>query len=366
MEVLQEDAAAELRELQTGDADVGSETAPGVGADSKGDEGSQLAVKPTESKPPRRQACHILREHGIPCVVWFEDAIAHYGVPTVVFDLYILVPDIETAADVLERAGWESVQQEKAMIGVAEVEYPQRRLLSTWEKKKHEAYLQKVQRPLPPGHIHGPDTTDYTVLLRATDWNFCLPETERPGNSIFPPLAGLVDALIDSMLDSSRDNFSLQRHLGGHLTSLYGCAPALKEKTFAEQLGYEHRQYHFDVLAGMDHGTTPFVAHQRNIREALRQGTHELTECSTSRDNESLFGKAVEARLLASMRKPIEINLDDLEDGWAVYDESGKLQEKYRQMLESYIRRGDVYDESGELQEKYQQMLDSYTLPGAV
>jgi hypothetical protein len=288
----------------------------------------------------RHWPCRILREHGIPCVVWFEDAIAHYGVPTVVFDLYILVPNISTAADVLTRAGWEPVQQEKAMIGGAEIEYPQRRLLSATEKKKHEAYLREVQRPLPPGHIHASDTTDYTVLLSATDWNVCLPKTERPGDSIFPPLAGLVDALIDSMLDCPRDNCLLRCHLGGHLTSFYDCAPALKEKAFAEQLRYEHRQYHYDVLAGMDHATIPFITHQRGIREALRQGTHELTECSTSRDNEVLFSRPVQARLLASMRKPV-VNLEeDLEDGWAVYDESGELQEKYRQMLESYTRSG--------------------------
>lgn len=66
-----------------------------------------------------------MHDHGVPCVVWFEDAIAHYGVPTVVFDLYILVPDISTAADVLAGAGWEPVQQEKAIIGGAEVDYPQ-------------------------------------------------------------------------------------------------------------------------------------------------------------------------------------------------------------------------------------------------
>ena len=47
-----------------------------------------------------------LQEEGIPSVVWFEDAIGHYGVPTVVFDLYLLVSDIDAAAEVLLRRGW--------------------------------------------------------------------------------------------------------------------------------------------------------------------------------------------------------------------------------------------------------------------
>jgi hypothetical protein len=56
-------------------------------------ESSQQAAEPTGSKS-RHWPCHILREQGIPCVVWFEDAIAFHGVPTVVFDLYIIVPEI--------------------------------------------------------------------------------------------------------------------------------------------------------------------------------------------------------------------------------------------------------------------------------
>ena len=56
---------------------------------------------------PRRQPCCILRNHGIRSVSWFEDAIATYGVPTVVFDVYILVPDLEQATSVLEKNGWQ-------------------------------------------------------------------------------------------------------------------------------------------------------------------------------------------------------------------------------------------------------------------
>ncbi|RJE18319.1 hypothetical protein PHISCL_09346 [Aspergillus sclerotialis] len=53
---------------------------------------------------------------------------------------------------------------------------------------------------------------------------------------------------------------------------------------------YEHRQFHFDVLAGMTSSTFPFRNHQCGIRDALLQGRYELQECSASRDNEALFG----------------------------------------------------------------------------
>jgi hypothetical protein len=48
----------------------------------------------------------LLRNQGVPCSVWFEDAIARYDVPTVVFDLYLLVPDIDQAAHILCGSGW--------------------------------------------------------------------------------------------------------------------------------------------------------------------------------------------------------------------------------------------------------------------
>ena len=81
---------------------------------------------------------------------------------------------------------------------------------------------------------------------------------------------------------------------------------------------------------------------QRGIREALRQGTHELTECSTSRDNALLFSKAVQARLLASMRKPVVDMEEDLgDDEWEVYDDSGELQEKYRQLFQAAMQGVD-------------------------
>ncbi|KAF1973757.1 hypothetical protein BU23DRAFT_639719 [Bimuria novae-zelandiae CBS 107.79] len=251
----------------------------------------------------RHLPCHILHDHSIPCVVWFEDAIAYYGVPTVLFDLYILVPDIETATQVLIRDGWNLVPQEKGKIGNADVDYPQR----------HTS---------PPG----PTTT---VLLPAADWNFSLAglganNTKNLVNTIFPPLAGLVDALIDSLLDCPSDNYMLWSHLGVQIAYLYGWSPLLKEKGFAEQLMYEHRQYHLDVLFGMDHATWPFVSHQRKIREALRNRTHKLQECSAARSNESLFSREVQAKLLASMPDPFAHTEEDRKDGggWEIFDNS--------------------------------------------
>lgn len=251
---------------------------------------------------PRYQPCYLLRVNGIPSVVWFEDAIAHYGVPTVVFDLYVLVPDIDTAAQVLIKSGWSPVQQEHGRIGNATVRHTQCRLTPPPQGDETEISSPLSITPRPPR----PTTT---VLLPAMDWYFNL-EGYREANmgssfiNIYPPLADLVDALIDSLLDCPSDNFMLQRYLSCQICYLYGHAPELQQRAFAEHLIYEHRQYHFDVLSGMSNGTVPFISHQRNVREALRQRTRELQECS-ARDNKGLFpDKEWEARLLASMPDP--------------------------------------------------------------
>jgi len=42
----------------------------------------------------------------IPCVIWAEDALAHYGVPTVCFDLFLLVHDSAQATKCLTDGGF--------------------------------------------------------------------------------------------------------------------------------------------------------------------------------------------------------------------------------------------------------------------
>jgi hypothetical protein len=276
---------------------------------------------PTKNlRAPRHQPVHILRNCNVPCVVWFEDAIAHYGVPTVVFDLYVLVPDIDIAVQLLIQHGWTLVPQEHGRIGNAEVDSMQYRLALPFQDHLSRSHPQ----PSIPSFsdFRSPITT---VLLPAADWNFNLEghgrdHVQSSYTDIFPPLAGLLDALIDSLLDCPFTNVILQSHLACQVACLYGHVPELQDQTFADNLIHEHRQYHFDVLSGMTNGTRPFISHQRNVREAIRQGTHEFQECSAPKNDQYLFTGAWEARLLAAMRdrtkldqgqEDIEIEVED-------------------------------------------------------
>ena len=217
-------------------------------------------------------------------MIWFEDALVHYGVPTAVFDLYILVNDIDLAADSLAKAGWTFDMQEPYRIGNAEVnlqDFPQQRLIS------------------PGSHTR-------TIFLPAADWKFSLTDARleyadiRPNSASldntssfrvpFPPLAGLLDAFIESWLECSSNDTMLSIVLACQISYLYEHVPVLKrQKSFVEQMKYEHRQFHFDVLAGVQTGTLPFRRHQRPIRDALRWREYDLRECSAPRDTKELI-----------------------------------------------------------------------------
>ncbi|KAI9035675.1 uncharacterized protein KD926_003119 [Aspergillus affinis] len=277
---------------------------------------SEPLLKPAEYGPEiRYKSCLVLENIGIPYVIWFEDALVHYGVPTVVFDLYVLVLDIDTAADALIKAGWIVDTQNPHRIGDSVVAIPQTPLIS-------------------------PDQKTKTVLLLASDWRFPLaanPALERvpvndrsPSKLSFPLLSGLLDSLIESWLVGPTEDATLLVRLACYFNYLYGYVPALKERSFADQMKYEHRQFHFDVLAGMASPTFPFRNHQRGIRDALLQDRYELQECSASRDDEALFVRiawALEERNLLprshlggrrgiSVDHLIQLLLDQIFESW--------------------------------------------------
>lgn len=68
----------------------------------------------------RYGACHLLRRHNIDCAIWFEDAPAHLGVTTIIFDLYLFVPDIERTAEPLRHHQWQAARVKRTTNLVAQ------------------------------------------------------------------------------------------------------------------------------------------------------------------------------------------------------------------------------------------------------
>jgi hypothetical protein len=149
---------------------------------------------------------------------------------------------------------------------------------------------------LPPG----PTTT---ILLPALEWNYTFPSIIQ---SPYPSLPELLDALIEKLLDDPLTGRTIWDHLTVLLAYLYGYVSALRDRSFAEHLKYEHRQYHYDSSSGMSTGTLPFTRHERKIRDALREGRFQLCDCSADEEDESLFLTKTIARIRILMGLPSE------------------------------------------------------------
>ncbi|KAL3421234.1 hypothetical protein PVAG01_07679 [Phlyctema vagabunda] len=264
---------------------------------------------PTDRSRFRFYPCYLLQDNEIPFAVWFEDALGYYGVSTVVFDLYLLVDDIEVAAQALVRNGWSIVPYDASKINVGFDSKAHRRLLPPPDPDAADKARVAAQTwplgprpPPPPSNRPSPPTT--TILLPATDWNYKLPEVTKDATAVasfIPPLPDLLDALIDSFLDCEPSMFF--SHLSCQVGYLYGYVTELRQASFAENLKYEHRQFHLDWLSGMSVGTVPFAQHERKIRDALREGKNEIQPCSAPRTDRKLFNQAEQAEVHAAMQQ---------------------------------------------------------------
>ncbi|KAK8042990.1 hypothetical protein PG994_013473 [Apiospora phragmitis] len=78
------------------------------------------------SKDSRYDACRLLQQYGIPCVIWCEDAFGYYGMNTVLFSLHVVVSSIDIATEVLLQRGWTRLDpaQRPTEVGVPWVDMP--------------------------------------------------------------------------------------------------------------------------------------------------------------------------------------------------------------------------------------------------
>lgn len=211
----------------------------------------------------RYEACRLLQQHEITCAIWFEDAIGHYGVPTVVFDLYLLVPDIDKAAELLRQEGWHAA--------------PRRDTDELYHFLKGSPALKgplRYLRLVPPDWDE--EMEERTVLMPADAWNFTAEQLAQTAAGPYPPLPALLDALIDGWLDTPSGK--LESHVGVQLAYVYRLVAQVKAESFAGQLKHEHCHFHYNCLVGGCDGTMPctipFRTHQKEIRDKFRTGKH--------------------------------------------------------------------------------------------
>ncbi|KAJ5836681.1 hypothetical protein N7447_002707 [Penicillium robsamsonii] len=118
---------------------------------------------------------------------------------TIMFNLYLLVSNLDKAAELLIKAGW-----------VIDSQGP---------RKTRNAKVELLQKPLV-----APTSQTIIVLLPAEEWKFPLipdpPSDDTPlvavsldENRHIPPLPGFLDALVESWLDWPSDDAMLLLHL---------------------------------------------------------------------------------------------------------------------------------------------------------
>ncbi|KAI9817346.1 MAG: hypothetical protein M1826_001628 [Phylliscum demangeonii] len=245
----------------------------------------------------RHLSCRVLKDQGIACLVWFEDAVRYYGVSTFLFDLHLLVSDVKQARAALVERGWEVVTPRRSQT-VADIQ-------------DELCFL----RRLPPRAPTKPSMPAYefsTVLMPVKHWRLVLPNItstsyQNPGSAdrwpFMPSLHDTLNALIRKWLETSFEQIALRRYVGLMIAYLYRYVPIVRSTEFIELLAPEHRQYFLDLHAGMNMQTVDAHDHEKEIRDSVGDAGRMLVECSVSRDDERYFPEKRWQRITESQRR---------------------------------------------------------------
>jgi hypothetical protein len=246
---------------------------------------------------PRYTPCRVLKERGISCLVWFEDALAYYGVDTGCFDVHVIVNDVDAAQAVLTaNGGWVCLSPAPRSQFLRDIQ-PQLRFL---------------QRPLnvalPPGVPANQVLT--LVLMPAALWGGAIvlpdvaaPEYQQPGLDdhwpFIPRLPDLVNGLLTQWLDAlPAERPTLRRYVELWISAVLNQVSLVREdRDFVARLAPENRQLFLDMLAGIDLTPAATHAHERAVRGDIRAGKHALQACSVSKDDERYFTPSQKARI---------------------------------------------------------------------
>jgi hypothetical protein len=160
-----------------------------------------------------------LKSCGIPFAVWGEDLLRYFGVPTIIFDHFLLVLNPETAASKLESCGFHPLP-------------PNPRYCFLEELTRNSIRLSNVSGQ----HINDHPAV---VLLSADAWHFSM-NLSSPKSDIIPPLSTVIESYIDIYLDAEMVYFRC--HLMTHIAYLADYAKDAKDPGFPHMLRYKYQQ----------------------------------------------------------------------------------------------------------------------------
>jgi hypothetical protein len=148
-----------------------------------------------------------------------EDLLRHFGVPTIVFDHFLLVPNPETAASKLESRGFHPLP-------------PNPRYCFLEELTRNSIRL---------SHASGQHIDDHLaiVLLPADAWHFSM-SLLSPKSDIIPPLSAVIESYIDTYLNAEMLYFRC--HLRTHMAYLADYVKDAKDPGLPGMLRYKYQQ----------------------------------------------------------------------------------------------------------------------------
>lgn len=157
----------------------------------------------------------LLINEKLPCIVWGESALAHYAVPTMSYDIFVLVPN----------------------------------------NIRYQFNIELIQRSICLSERFDLVTEDKAgaptiVLMPIAQWHYPEALLSNDTKKLFPPLPALVASLIDAWLDA--ETLGLTLHLGSHLGYIEGHVPAPKTATFASQLEHKYHREFWEVYLQED------------------------------------------------------------------------------------------------------------------
>jgi hypothetical protein len=186
-------------------------------------------------KAPRFAACDILHRAEIPACIWLEDALDELGVPTLVFELFLLVHDVDSAGQVLLEAGYQ-----RSTPSLALQDIPQ---FSTVFRPAQQEFKASTQ-----GAQSLDETSGSVILLPAAEWFYALPPWSEDTARRFPTLPHLLSSLIAVWLQLDEIEVSLRLRIAVYLGYIYEYLDAVKSSGFEHQLPREYWVFHFDQL----------------------------------------------------------------------------------------------------------------------
>lgn len=200
----------------------------------------------------RNYGPHTLIQNGIPCIIWAEDALEYYGVPTGVFDLFCLVEDTELAADCLRTQGF-TLLKESTRIGFQ--------------------FMPELVRGRPrltdrPDQVHDEAIkTAAVVLLPTSSWRYPVEALSLDTSNLYPNLSSFLQGLIDGWLDAQ--DILFREYVGVHISYLYHYVPRIRDSSFTSSIPPDyHREFHLEYLESPVHD--PRRQHFREKRDGIR------------------------------------------------------------------------------------------------